>query len=531
MKLETKDYVRFKLVDNGICIKEFEGVENACKALPGDEVSVDGNLIKRTDHPPLIGVIHLQSKIKYGMTTRGYPIYLFEPLNKAYPLMIVGSSEKGATTNMLGLAKFESWSDKYPRANLVRILGPCGDTRVETESLLLRYSPWAYPKMFDLSPAYTKALENRPLIEGFTFNIDPPGCQDVDDVFTVAKTDIGYTLTISITDVATAIEEGSTLDLYAQKVGQSLYPPGKEPKHMLPPALGTKELSLGIAQLRNCISLRIECDLNKIIRTEWILAKVVVDKAYTYEMAQNDIGQEMCALKSIVEIVSDKPISTSEEWVETLMIYYNKEAGKLLKANNTGILRSHSPPDQERLERWEAIDPSLSKLAYSSATYCAAGASTNHWGLGLSDYTHASSPLRRYADLYNQRCLIEILKDNPVVKNPVGLCADLNVLGRNAKSFERDIFFLQALTAKGSVEAKLLEVQEEKQALQLWVPSWNRVIRMKCAIKDMIVSPKDTREPFTLSLGQTVNLSYYVQYQNARWKDKIVFNISNSLIQ
>lgn len=531
MKLYTKDYVRFKIIEGGICVKEFDGVENAYKSLPGDDVSIDGKLIKRIDHPPLVGVVHLQSKIKYGMTTRGYPIYLFEPLNKAYPLMIVGSSEKGATTNMLGLAKFESWTEKYPRANLIRMLGSCGDPGVEAESLLLRYSPWAHPKTFDISPGYTNALETRPLIEGFTFNIDPPGCQDVDDVFTITKTDDGYTLTISITDVATAIEEGSTLDLYSQKVGQSLYPPEKEPKHMLPPALSTKELSLGVAQLRNCISLRLECDSKKILKTEWLLAKVAVDNAYTYEMAQNDTGQQMYILKSIVEIVSGKAVSTSEEWVETLMIYYNKEAGKLLKTNSTGILRSHSAPDQERLLRWEAIDPSLSKLAYSSATYCPSESSTTHWGLGLSDYTHASSPLRRYADLYNQRCIIAILEGRSIVKNPLGLCCDLNALGRNAKSFERDIFFLRALTEKGSVKAKLLEVQEEKQTLQLWVPTWNRVVRMKCPIKDMIIYPKDTSEPFTISIGQTVNLSYYVQYQNARWKDKIVFNIDNSLIQ
>ena len=201
------------------------------------------------------------------------------------------------------------------------------------------------------------------------------------------------------------------------------------------------------------------------------------------------------------------------------MIYYNNEAGKLLKANSTGILRSHSPPDQERLERWAAIDPCLSKLAYSSATYCVAGSATQHWGLGLSDYTHASSPLRRYADLYNQRCLIDILNGTPVVKNPAGLCRNLNTLGRNAKSFERDIFFLQALTKKGSVEARVLEIQETKQALQLWVPSWNRVIRVKLPIKD-------TRDPFTISIGQILTLTYYVQYQNARWKDKIIFNLS-----
>jgi exoribonuclease R len=516
MKLYTKDYVRFKILDKGVSIKEFEGVEHASKALPGDEVSIDGALIKRVDHPPLIGVVHLQSKIKYGITTRGYPIYLFEPLNKAYPIMIVGSSEKGATTNMLGVAKFETWTDKYPRANLLRILGPCGDPGVEAESLLLRYSPWPHPKTFEISPKYVEALSHRPLCRGFTFNIDPPGCEDVDDVFTIDMIDQDtYSLTISITDVATAIEEGSTLDLYAQKVGQSLYPPDTKPKHMLPPSLGTKELSLGVDQLRNCISLCLTWSrLDGILESKWALTKVAVNKAYTYKEAQSETRQEFQILKAIVDSIAGKPIPTSEEWVETLMIYYNKESGKLLKTHGTGILRSHTAPDQERLERWSKIDPSLEMLAYSSATYCLADTESIHWGLGVSDYTHASSPLRRYADLYNQRCLIEILEGIHVTRSAQELCYTLNLLGKSAKAFERDMFFLKALTTGGpsSVEGKVLEIQEEKQKVQVWVPTWNRMVRVP------LVPMVD------IEVGQTLLLSYYVQYQNARWKDKIIFN-------
>lgn len=531
MKLYTKDYVRFKILDNGTCVKEFEGVEHAFKGLPGDDVSIDGSLIKRTDHPPLVGVIHLQSKIKYGMTTRGYPIYLFEPLNKAYPLMIVGSSEKGATTNMLGLAKFESWTDKYPRANLTRILGPCGDPAVEAESLILRYSPWAYPKLFEISPKYSEALISRPLCKGFTFNIDPPGCEDVDDVFTIEiVNEHTYMLTISITDVATAIEEGSTLDLYAKKVGQSLYPPGTKPKHMLPPSLGTKELSLGVLQVRNCISLCITYSHVKgILETTWSLAKVAVDKAYTYKEAQSEGRNEFQILNMIVETIAGKSVTTSEEWVETLMIYYNKEAGKLLKTHGTGILRSHSAPDQEKLQQWTSIDPDLAKLAYSSATYCSPDTDTCHWGLGLADYCHASSPLRRYADLYNQRCLIEILEGISANRVPGELCDDLNILGKAAKAFERDTFFLQALTVKTcaqGVEGRILEIQEGK-AIQVWVPTWNRLIRVKCTILNGSLIPKDGSDEFPIKVGNMVRLKYHVQYQNARWKDKIIFSIGS----
>ena len=147
-------------------------------------------------------------------------------------------------------------------------------------------------------------------------------------------------------------------------------------------------------------------------------------------------------------------------------------------------------------------------------------AETCHWGLGISDYTHASSPLRRYADLYNQRCLIEILEGIHTKRAPEELCCGLNLLGKSAKAFERDMFFLKALTTDGpsSVEGKVLDIQEEKLKLQIWVPTWNRVVRVP------IVSM------LGIELGQTLRLSHYVQYQNARWKDKIIFSVKNDLL-
>ena len=521
MKLFTKDYLRFQVHDDGQCIKEFTGIEQAAKALPGDQVTADGALLIRTEHPPLVGVVHLQSKTKYGITTRGYPIYLFEPLNKAYPLMIVGCSEN-STSNMIGLAKFESWSSgaKYPRANLIRLLGPCGDPEVEAESLILRYSPWPYPKAATLSPNYESELLKRPMIQGYTFNIDPPGCEDVDDVFSIEKySDIDTTtwhLTISITDVATAIEEGSPLDIHSKRTGQSLYPLGSEPKHMLPPSISTLALSLGPNRLRNCISLRMiwSEDLSEILSSEIILAKTLVNKAYTYREAQEERRHELQILKKMVNRIANRPVETSEEWVETLMIHYNNEIGKYLKSHKTGILRSHAKPDEEKIRLWTAIDPCLEKLAYSAATYCSSSSELDsmHWGLGLTDYTHASSPLRRYADLYNQRCVLAVIHGMDTIYPSEELCKDLNTLGKNAKSFERDMFFLEALSEDDSyVTGTVVEIKTKK--LQIWVPAWNRLVNVK-----------NSDEP--VEIGDKVSLDYYVQYQNARWKDRIVFSVS-----
>ena len=533
MSLETKDYLNFNIInDDGDCVKTIEGVQSIIPAFPGDKVMECGTLIKRTEHPPIVGILHLQSKVRYGMTSKGKPIYLFEPINKAYPLMITGCGEKGATTNVIALVIFESWDKgtKFPRASLQRIIGPCGDLEVEKEMLLLRYSPWSLPKKAEISPRYFEQLACRPLIEGFTFNIDPPGCEDVDDVITMNKiSEAKWKLTISITDVATAIEEGSQLDLYAKKVGQSLYPESKEPKHMLPPSISTNELSLLKDCYRNTISLTITWSVeNGIESSKWQCAKAIVDRAYTYNEAQNETIEEFQVLKQIVNALAKKPRETSEEWVETLMVYYNAEAGTLLKANSMGILRHHSEPDIEKFATLSAIDPLLEKMAFSAASYVSHDIEGRHWGLDTDHYAHASSPLRRYADLYNQRCLLSIFKnsDAKISQNSKPLCRQLNILQKNSKAFDRDEFFITTLakTIQPVLIAMVIEINEEKQFIKLWVKEWNRIIRIKTIVGIDYVEAKDGTR-VQIGLKKNVKLTYHVNYEKAIWKDKIIFGI------
>jgi len=539
MTLETKDYLRFNIInDDGECIKTIEGVHQIIPALPGDTIMESGTLIKRAEYPPIVGILHLQSKVRYGMTSKGKPIYLFEPINKSYPLMIAGCGDKTQTTNVIAIVTFESWEkgSKFARASLQKIIGPCGDLDSEREMILHRYSPWPLPKKAEISSRYLEEIEKRQLISGYTFNIDPPGCEDVDDVITMRKiSDTSWELTISITDVATAVEEGTPLDLYAKKVGQTLYPDEKQPKHMLPPSISTQGLSLLKGCLRNVISLSIKWSSeNGLQSSRWLCAKTSVDSVYTYAEAQKEQREEFQVLKRIVNDLAKKTRDTSEEWVETLMVYYNTEAGKLLKANDLGILRHHTEPDMEKFATLGSIDPLLEKMAFSSANYVTPDTKGRHWGLDTEDYAHASSPLRRYADLYNQRCLLYILNPSGMKpsQNPRALCRQLNILQKNSKSFERDEFFITTLAkTKCPVLAPvIIEINEDKQFVKVWVKEWNRIVRIKTHVIKMeegfVAETKDGVQ-VKLSVKEKIRLTYHVNYEKACWKDKIIFGIHN----
>ena len=528
MRLYTKDYLNFKVInDEGNCVKEVVGVEGVNRALPGDEVAEDGSLKKRARHPPIVGVLQFKNKIRYGFTSRNVPIYLFEPLNKGYPYILVSSTEKDLSNNVLAVVQFEAWEDtKFPRGSLTRILGPCGSQDAEAESLLLRYSPLSYPKKFDLPVA----VSNEPLrtnIGGITFNIDPPGCEDVDDVFTVEVSHSGtYKIWVSITDVASAIQEDSVLDLYARSVGQTLYQVIQKPKHMLPPSIGIEHLSLLPGKRRQCISLMIDWSPQTgITDTQFKLTNLAVDKAFTYDEADKSNEWYMDVIKALSGTIRGSTRESSHDWVETLMIFYNTEFGKLLREHNTGILRSHDAPDLEKLEKWATIDPSLKMLAYTSAKYTPGHTETSHWGLSSDSYAHASSPLRRYADLYNQRCFYKILSGS-TTETPQALCKNLNLLEKDSKAFQRDSFFMSVLSQETiNVEGIFIEHDSIKQKARVWVPSWKRIINVPCSLDNGKICPRDGTSVFDIKIGDHVDISYSLNYDSARWKERILFRI------
>jgi len=527
-RLWTKDYKRFELRSTVAPTEVIvvEGAKLVAKALPGDLVNYRDDqveLVSRTQHPLLAGLIELNSKVKYGFTARNHPIYLFTPFNEAYPPFIVGCSEKETTKNRLALVQFDHWTETFPRGNLIRLLS------TDEEALFWTYTPLACTTYKGPPPQPTATLDDRPLITAF--HIDPPGCRDVDDVLTIYETPSGTRIVITIADVASIVTEGSPLDLRAGAIGQTFYQEGNAPKHMLPPELSEGQLSLLPS---NTLKPGLSLDFALADPTDhkWYLSAVQTTKTFTYESVYEDLT--ICDTLIAMASVLGEPSADSHKWIEVAMKFYNTAAATLLHQHGRGLLRSHDAPDQAKLTAYATVCPDLKFLAYKSAVYVPANSThTHHWGLDTELYTHITSPIRRYADLVNQRALKAILDQTASATAASALVADqLNAVAKKAKQHDRDLTLLRALKTNesGQTAAQVLEIRslsDGETKLILYNEEWQLLLRLRYRqAEDGTLISKDEKRSHRISVGDRVTLNYYADTRARSWKKRMVLSLA-----
>ena len=540
--LITKNYQQFEVVDDlGKLLHTFEGATQANKALPGDAVKIESDgkvvLLARAAHPLLAGYLELNSKTTYGITKRKHPLYLFVPLNTAYPSFVVGSSESDRSCKKVVLVSFHSWDDGLPRGSLERILGNAGELVAEDEALL--WSACPYKSLTAGLEVLGDDCPDRKLVKGFSFNIDPEGCKDIDDCVTFDRlSEEEWCVTITISDVASCVPEMEAVDLMAATLCQTLYRDGEAVRPMLPPFFSEDNCSLKAGTERRGVSLSFRWShvYAWIGDVQWHETTITNNETYTYDTVPELHGN---LLQGCVIDIAKRFVSDPHEWIEVLMKFYNTEAAKLLRAAGIGILRRHSAPDLERLAKYSAWDAKLSTLAMSAAEYCLADASdVHHWGIAEGVYCHATSPIRRYADLMNQRILKQLIRGNKEVMVTV-FCSELNESAKVAKGYERDRQFLKCLLGDGerTFGGRILDLEPQedgKVVVRIWISAWGRTVKTRMRLVEPLksdglarVCSADETATFELREGQEIKFDCAMNLAGRRWKDRLVIQIKS----
>lgn len=433
------------------------------------------------------GILELNSKTIYGFTSRNVPIYRFRPLNKNLPEYLIGCSSKDKSKNVLALIEK---SDTI-RSNLIRIIGSCGNITAEKQALLLQNSQNSWKK-FDTKTLTIPRIGTRYAVDGYTFNIDPIGCKDIDDTITIGYD--GY-IYITIADVASWMTTNTDLFNKASSIGQTLYEDGV----IVSPLLPIEEYcSLTPNEIKFGVSMKFKWTGTVICDISFMKVSIVNNESLTYEEAQT--FKYSALLKEISSYLAGKEVYDSHEWIEQFMILYNCEAANILVKKQQGILRSQESVDIEKLNEYKRIGINELFLANKAAKYIDASKPERHWGLNKQYYCHATSPIRRFADIVNQMVLcgyyIPSINYN-----------ELNELQHQAKKYERDLFFLQKILETKSRLINGIVLNNHRA----WVPEWKR-----------IVTCKNNSIPGTSGV-----LMYSLDMNQLSWKRRMVFRFED----
>jgi len=113
--------------------------------------------------------------------------------------MIVASTHRDLKRNILVIAEKIN-DDKLPRGQIVEIVGACGDPLAERKAIHVAYSPDYWTKIPETKEP--SSFFFRPVLNVPTINIDPPGCQDIDDCISIWDEAGISKVAITIGDVA-----------------------------------------------------------------------------------------------------------------------------------------------------------------------------------------------------------------------------------------------------------------------------------------------------------------------------------------
>ncbi len=520
--------------------------------LPGDFFNETTHTLVRSKHPPIVGIVDLTNRTRYGFSGKGTPQYLFFPLNPAYPPMIVGSKAP-TIANQFGIVRFESWDvrkSKWPHGSLQELLGIVGDETVELQALRLNINHLGRQTKHDfVSEPYIPCGPH--ILWDECFNIDPPGCRDVDDVVSWRSlSDNTWEFGIHIANVAAWIPQDSSLDKEARQKGQTVYENGSVLYPMLPSEISEKNASLlADGKPRPVVSAIWQFDsaMQPIsIIPKWEQTQLVVQNAFTYESILNSENTEKAHLlqQFLSHLLERDAGSDPHRWIELAMLTYNTAAAEELFKKGHGILRKHaglltSAPVMKALSEKTGCSD-IAFLGFSSGEYVGISDSLTpsdyfHSGLQKTLYCHASSPLRRYSDLVNQRLLLGVIDH---IEKGSELANHLSDRDKATKQFERSVWCLKTLKPSIISEAEGFvlgwKVREQDVVLRVYVPSWKQTVKLPFFLepsdeqtKGIHVRTRDTSTHVDFQTGDSIHLRAYCNLRKAQWKERFIFTYSH----
>ncbi len=280
------------------------------------------------------------------------------------------------------------------------------------------------------------------------FTIDDEDTREVDDALTVTRNENEITVGIHIADVSAFVHKADSLDLEAAKRGATIYLPNTTVP-MFPERLSTNLASLNAGAPRPAYTVEVTFDeAGNRLSYRIALSTIEVAKRWSYDEADRALGSGDPALATLqrlarqlhdaraargaitfrrpelkiqvhdgdIEVKAIDPNSPSRLIVSEMMILANGLSADFASVHALPVIyRTQEPREALATEDTPVIEAlafeRLRKTFKRSRLSLTPGL---HSGLGLSAYTQASSPIRRYADLITQRQFTALLQGQDI---------------------------------------------------------------------------------------------------------------------
>ncbi len=427
-KGSTCDYV---ISDNKI-----ESVsKNIYKILNNDIVNIEDYKVIHTSKEYIFGILELNSRTIYHNNKKR-----FFPIDKRYPVFYVGTNKPFSNTNIYASINFLKWENNDAIGMIHNYYGDVGDYNIEKNIYKIQASlNWMNNKKIDISNYLVDLTPDRINLTNLnTYSIDPVGCKDIDDAISYMKDEYHH-IYIHIADVTSFIKENSLLDNELKNRCESIYGVDYQ-VNMIPDELSIQHISLIKNKVSRAFTTEIIVDKEyKILETKFYKSNINVINL-DYDTAQeninsgknNDLNELYKITKELASYINYE-ISEYDTHilVEILMILTNHlVAEKLLEKDNKNILvRTHKGLKKEELTNYlNTKDNKIKNIIKNMNTYRAiydiSQEQNIHTGLGINNYVHFTSPIRRYADIISHRQLWNVINnkekdklDNIVIYN------------------------------------------------------------------------------------------------------------------
>ncbi|NLF96828.1 MAG: RNB domain-containing ribonuclease [Candidatus Riflebacteria bacterium] len=270
-----------------------------------------------------------------------------------------------------------------------------------------------------------------------TWAIDTPETRDRDDAFSFETLPDGCNrLQVHVADPAELIKPGSLLDKEAARRGSSVYMPDQR-IHMLPTEISEELFSLNHEENRMALTFSLlfspECELREV---EIFESLIHIEHAIDYDTADSMLSENHWLQQALdlaerlkkcrekmgavmfprqpelsIKVRDDDIIveqrnrdDLTQGMIAEFMIWANHAAAEYCRKNSIPCLYRVQEGDENRPEFGDSFDPVQFFAAIKTFRKTTVSQTANrHYSLGLSSYTQATSPLRRYSDLLVHR--------------------------------------------------------------------------------------------------------------------------------